>query len=67
MLFSGLIDDLMKRFNVNIVFKNEKLKNSKIYMTGSFVDDQSLEEIFKVISISYPFVWEEKDNTYYIK
>jgi len=67
MLFSDLIDDLMKQFNVNIVINNEKLKKSPVSMTGAFADDQSLEDILKVISISYPFVWEKKDNTYYIK
>ena len=67
MLFSDLIDDLKKQFNVNIVINNEKLKNSSISMTGSFAENQSIEEIFKVISITYPFNWEKKDDTYYIK
>ena len=66
-LFSDLIDDLMKQFNVNVVINNEKLKNSSISMTGSFAEDQSLEEILKIISISYPFVWEKKNSSYYIK
>ena len=66
-LFSDIIDDLKKQFNVKIVINNEQLKNSSIFMTGSFAVGQSLEDIFKVISISYPFSWEKKDNTYYIK
>ena len=66
-LFSDLIDDLMKQFNVNIVIENEKLKKSPVSMTGTFAEEQSLEEILKIISISYPFKWEKKNNTYYIK
>ena len=67
MLFSDLIDDLKKQYRVNIVINNEKLKNSSVSMTGTFAEEQSLEQIFKVISISYPFVWEKRDNIYYIK
>ena len=66
-LFSELIDDLKKQFKVNIVINNEQLKNSSISMTGSFAVGQSLEEIFKVIAITYPFTWEKKDGIYYIK
>ena len=66
-LFSDLIDDLMKKFMIKVVINNEKLKKSSVYMTGSFSEEQSLEEIFKVISITYPFKWEKKDGTYYIR
>ena len=66
-LFLDLIDGLMKQFKVNIVINNEKLKKSSIQMTGTFAEEQSLEEILKVISTSYPFTWEKKNNIYYIK
>ena len=67
MKFSDLIDDFKKQFKVNIMINNEQLKNSSISMTGSFAEGQSLEEIFKVIAITYPFTWEKKDGSYYIK
>lgn len=66
-LFSDIISGLEKRFGVKIVIHNEKLKNSSLSMTGTFAEDQSLEDILKVISISYPFTWEKKENIYYIK
>jgi len=66
-LFTELIDDLVKKFKIDIVINNENLKKSSVYMTGSFAEEQSLEEIFNVISITYPFKWENKDGTYYIR
>ncbi|MDR0348916.1 MAG: FecR domain-containing protein [Tannerella sp.] len=65
-LFFDLICDLEKRFDVKINIRNEQLKKSSISMTGAFLDDQSLEHILKVISITYPFKWEKTDHIYYI-
>ena len=65
-LFSDIINDLKKKYKVHIVIQNESLKNSSVSMTGTFAEDQTLEDIFKVISISYPFKWEKRDGTYYI-
>ncbi len=66
-LFSDLIEGLMKQFQVRIIINNDKLKNSQVVMTGTFSEDQSLEEILKVISITYPFTWDKRDEIYYIK
>ena len=65
-LFSDIINDLKEKYQVHIVIQNENLKNSSVSMSGTFAEDQSLEDIFKVISISYPFKWEKRDGAYYI-
>lgn len=65
-LFFDLINGLKKRFHVQIIIRNEQLKKSPVSMTGAFPEEQSLEDILKVISITYPFTWEKKDNIYYI-
>ncbi|MDR1119803.1 MAG: FecR domain-containing protein [Dysgonamonadaceae bacterium] len=66
-LFSDLMDGLMKQFRVRIVINNEQLKKSSVSMTGSFAEDQSLEQILNVIAITYPFTWEKRESVYYIK
>lgn len=66
-LFSDMIYELMNQFDVQIVIDNDTLRRSSISMTGTFAENQSLEEILKIISISYPFTWVKKNGIYYIK
>lgn len=66
-LFSDLMNDLMKQFDVHIIIQNDRLKNSSVFMTGTFAEDQSLEAIFRVIAVSYPFTWEKKGDSYIVK
>lgn len=36
-------------------------------VSGGFSEEQTLDEILKVISRSLPMKWENKNNTYYIR
>ena len=63
-----LLARLEQNFNVRIIIQNKKLTNHDVTVTGSFGEEQSLDQILKVISRSIPFKWYvDNDGVYYIK
>ncbi len=65
--FVDLVAELEKKYKVQIVLQNNKLKNPYMTVTGSFVEEQSLEQILEIVSRSLPIKWSKKENIYYIK
>lgn len=64
--FAALIAELRNKYQVEIVIENKRLKDPSLVVSGSFSEDQSIEQIFKVISKSLPFKWRKSDGIYYI-
>ena len=62
-----LLTRLEEKFNVRIIIQNKKLTNSDVTVTGSFGEEQSLDQILKVISRSISFRWSVENGIYYIK
>lgn len=65
--FTDLVKELEKKYNVHICIENKKLTSPSITISGGFSEEQTLDEILKVISRSLPIKWENKNNTYYIR
>lgn len=65
--FSRLIGELETAYNVRIVVHNKKLKDPAVTVSGTFDRDQSLEQVFTVISRSLPIRWSKKGEIYYIE
>ena len=66
-MFTDLAKELEKRYNVQIIIGNKKLTKPSMTVSGGFSEEQTLDEILKVISRSLPMKWENKNNTYYIR
>jgi len=61
----NLVCDLEKKYKVKIEIINRKLED--VIVSGSFSNDQSIEDALEVISRSIPFEWDKKGNTYYVR
>lgn len=64
--FSELINRLKETYETEIIIKNAVLRSPELTVSASFDENQSLEEVLKVISRSIPIKWTKKDNVYYI-
>lgn len=62
-----LLEDMEKQYNVQIILNNKKLKDPSITLSGTFSQDQSLEQILQVVSRSLPVQWTVKNGVYYVK
>lgn len=65
--FADLIKDMEKMFNVSIRIQTKELTLSSETVSGSFSEDQSLEQILEVVSRSLPIQWTVRNNVYYIE
>ncbi|MDD2436989.1 MAG: FecR domain-containing protein [Massilibacteroides sp.] len=65
--FAELISRLKETYDTEIIIKNAVLRDPKMTVSASFDENQSLDEILKVISRSVPIKWTKKDNVYYIQ
>lgn len=65
--FVELIQELKNKYQIEIVIDSEKLKKHDIVVSGTFSEDQNIEQILKVISQSLPFSWKYDNGVYYIK
>ena len=61
----NLVCDLEKKYKVKIEIINRKLEG--VIVSGSFSNDQSIEDALEVISRSIPFEWDKKGDTYYVR
>jgi len=64
--FSRLMKDLEKRFNVSIYIENKILESSSVTVSGSFPEEQTLEDMLEVISRSLPIKWEKTNDKTFI-
>lgn len=65
--FSDLISELEKKFKVKITIENETLAQASTKVTGTFTEEQSLEQILEVVARSLPIQWSNGGDTYSIK
>ncbi|MDD4515930.1 FecR domain-containing protein [Massilibacteroides sp.] len=65
--FAELISRLKETYDTEIIIKNAVLRDPELTVSASFDENQSLEEILKVISRSVSMKWTKKDNVYYIQ
>ncbi|RGP13101.1 FecR family protein [Parabacteroides gordonii] len=65
--FVSLLKDLEKRYNVKFTILNKKLTDPAVTLSGTFTQEQSLEQILQVINKSLPIKWSYKEGVYYIK
>ncbi len=64
--FLYLVTELEKIFKVKIIIQNKHLENPEVTVTGTFSEEQTLEEILTVVSRSLPFEWTRDNGVYYI-
>lgn len=65
--FTSLLKDLEKRYKVKFTILNKKLTDPAVTLSGTFTQEQSLEQILQVINKSLPIKWTYKAGVYYIK
>lgn len=65
--FVSLLKDLEKRYDVKFTILNRKLTDPAVTLSGTFTQEQSLEQILQVINKSLPIKWTYKEGVYYIK
>jgi len=66
-VFTSLMIELEKRYNTKIIIQNKKWVDPTVTVSGSFSEEQTLEQILQVITRSLPIKWSKKENVYYIK
>ena len=64
--FTNLIEELKIQYNVQIIIDNNNLTKPSVIVSGTFSEEQSLDDILKVISRSLPIKWTKKNKTYHI-
>ncbi|MDT3368438.1 MAG: FecR domain-containing protein [Bacteroidota bacterium] len=60
-----IMDDLSSIYNVKIVIVNREL--SGVVISGSYEQDESIDQLLTIISKSLEMKWIKKDSVYYIK
>ena len=60
-----IMDDLSSIYNVKIVILNREL--SGVVISGSYEQDESIDQLLTIISKSLEMKWIKKDSVYYIK
>lgn len=65
--FAELIAELKHIYKVDIRIENQRLVDPGIVVSGTFSEEQNIEEILTVIANSLPFRWKKQDEVYYIR
>lgn len=65
--FIELIKELQSTYKVEIQIDSQELKKPAVTVSGTFSQEQSIEQILKVISRSLPIRWHNSDGVYYIQ
>lgn len=65
--FTELIAELKHIYKVEIRIENLQLTDPNIVVSGTFSEEQNIEQILTVIAKSLPFRWKNKDGVYYIR
>ena len=65
--FVELIKELQSAYKVEIQIDSQELKNPAVTVSGTFSQEQSIEQILKVISRSLPIRWHNSERVYYIQ
>lgn len=65
--FAELVNELQIKYNAEIRIRSQKLMDPSITVSGTFVQEQSIEQVLNVISRSLPIRWSNHDGIYYIQ
>lgn len=65
--FTKLIENLNDLYQVEIRIDDERLAEPSATVSGTFSQEQSIEQILKVISRSLPIRWTKDDGVYHIQ
>jgi ferric-dicitrate binding protein FerR (iron transport regulator) len=65
--FVKLMEELGQRYHTQILITNKQLTDPAVLVSGTFEDEESLDEILNVVARSLPFKWSKKGGVYYIK
>lgn len=65
--FTQLIENLKDMYQVEIRIDDERLADPSVTVSGTFDQEQSAEQILKVISYSLPIRWTKKNGVYHIQ
>lgn len=65
--FAELIAELKHIYKVDIRIENQRLTDPGIVVSGTFSEEQSIEQILTVIANSLPFRWKKQDEVFYIR
>lgn len=65
--FIKLIEELQATYKVEIRIDSGELMKPAVTVSGTFSEEQSIEQILKVISRSLPIRWHNSDGVYYIQ
>lgn len=65
--FIELIEELQATYKVEIRIDSGELMKPAVTVSGTFSEEQSIEQILKVISRSLPIRWHNSDGVYYIQ
>lgn len=64
---SLLLEELGEKYGVPVYLENRQLADPAVTVSGTFTEEQSLEEILRVISRSLPIRWVERSGAFYIR
>lgn len=65
--FIELIKELQSTYKVEIQIDSQELMKPTVTVSGTFSQEQSIEQILKVISRSLPIRWHNSNGVYYIQ
>ncbi len=65
--FIELIKELQNTYKVEIQINSQELMKPNVTVSGTFSQEQNIEQILKVISRSLPIRWHNDNGVYYIK
>lgn len=65
--FVRLLEELGERYHSKIEIENPQLRQPSVQVSGSFSEEQSLDEILQVVSKSLPIHWNCRGDTIYIR
>jgi ferric-dicitrate binding protein FerR (iron transport regulator) len=62
-----LAEELGKRFDTTVIIQNRELRKPSVTVSGTFTEEQSLDQILDVVSSSLSIKWTKDEKDYYIK
>ncbi len=62
-----IVKELQRVYKVDIVVENPELMESMVAVSGTFREEQSLEQLLDVIARSLPVRWHIREGVYYIQ
>ncbi|GBU08135.1 iron dicitrate transporter FecR [Bacteroidales bacterium] len=64
--FKNLISQLETRYGVSIIINKAALKMPSVRVSGTFAEEQSLDNILNLVALSIPLKWTKQGDVYFI-